>query len=502
MPIIRLLNDEPFGQQAGDVSARSTRQLLYCFDPKDPTKLYEWGGHFITDAPEYQTQEPVPENVRTTKDGLNITEFLHTDDEYIQGANLTIMLPERRVTLARKLLQVQKRRRKLRFRFVTIPADECVNDCQRYAEFVGIARLGEIQKTGATVAFDYEGDGGAINKQIMLYTTGAEIDYDGIKIDAQVQDLANPIYALKVGSRAACADDFCPYQVGYVFSADGVADPVGEKTTDKWGSLGTTLNVAALPSASLIVDSVEWRGDLYIAYASAFKATSTVGGVAKSIGGTAAFASVGLTSAGVQTLVVAGGKLHAFGEAGEWHWTSDGENWTTETALSANDIFCSAYNPVTKKIYVGGAAGYAAAIRGSQIEVLTGFGTDVLTAAFVAGDDHVVFGTSNGKVYEHYSQDEDGGAFTLVKTLGASAIRFIGGDRRQANLVVTMGAEVWQRCIDYYQDWRKLGTSPSASAINAGGQGYEEHREGTDYFAFGCADGTIFEVQSCTPCVA
>lgn len=507
MPIIRLLNDEVGGEQAFGNANRSTRKLLYAFDPKTPLDLHEFGGHGIPDAPEYAIVEPTPQMVRRTVSGYNQTTLKHVDDEYIQGEDYTLNLPERRLTLAHMMVQVQRRENRL-FHWALIPTDECPDDCDRFAELMGDSgRLGEIQNTGSAVAFDVEGDGGAITKTVMLRIEGDTDDFHGVEIGEIVESTTDAIYAIAVGSRFECSNvgSFCPYQVGFVFSAAGsVTAPLGDKTLDKWGAK-SALDLTALTVAGYINDFVEWRGDYYIAEASTNKASSsTFGSVWKSAGGTAAFADTGITSLGIQALVVAGSKLHAFGEAGEWHFTSDGENWTTQTGapLGSNSVFCAAYNPITKRIYTGGDSGAAFVIKNAQVTLaLTGFGSELLFSCHVAGDDHVVYGTSVGKIIEHFSESEDGGAFTTTKDFGAGAIHFLGGDRNSVNLVASVADKVHERSIKNKQDWLEIGTAPGTTpTILAGGQGFAEHRRGTDYYVFGTDNGDIFEVETCAPC--
>ena len=506
MAVVRLLNDEVGGEQAHGDANRSTRKLLYAFDPKTPLDLHEFGGHGIPDAPEYAIVEPSPQSVRKTVSGYNQTILKHVDDEYIQGEDYTINLPERRLTLAHMMVQVQRRENRL-FHWALIPTDECPDDCDRFAELLGDSgRLGEIQNTGAAVAFDVEGDGGAITKTVMLRIEGDTDDLHGIEVGEIVQSTTDAIYAIAVGSRFECSNvgSFCPYQVGFVFNAAGaITAPLGDKTSDKWGST-SVLDLTALTVAGIITDFVEWRGDYYIAEASAHKGTSTFGSVWKSTGGTAAFVDTGITSLGIQALLVAGSKLHAFGEAGEWHYTSDGQNWTTVTGspLGSTSVYCAAYNPITKRIYVGGDAGAAYAIKNGQTSVaLTGFGVEILNSVFVAGDDHVVYGTDSGKIWEHFSESEDGGAFTDTKDFATGAINFLGGDRTSANLVASVGDTVWERSIKNKQDWLSLGVvGGTTPVVLAGSQGFAEHRRGTDYYVFGTNNGDVIEVESCAPC--
>lgn len=502
MPKYRMLNDEEGAQQSYGKADRVTRKLVYAFEPKNPLVLHEFGGHPIPEAPEYVEQTAQPQNVMKTEGGINITVLKHVDEGYIQGEDLSMSLPEERLTLAHIILQVQKRSDK-QFRWVLLPTEDCNTNCDQFAQLRGLSgRMDEIKETGAVVAFNFDGDSGSSSRQVMIKCEGATIDYHGVDVDLAVQSGGDPFYAALVGAKSECIDDFCPYQKQYFFdSAGSVTTPIANVTSDKHTS-SSTIDTAAMTVAGLAVSAVWWRGDLYIAETDVFKATSTAGSVFKSVGGSAAFVDVGITSVGINALVVAGSRLHAFGTAGEWHYTSDGQNWTTVagTPLGSGNLYTAVYNPKTKRIYVGGAAGVAYVIRnGTQATALATMGAGDLISSHWAGDDHIMFGDTVGQIYEHFSEAEDGGAFTPTQDFGTDPIHVLLGDHRSTNVLAGVGSGIWQRDIAHAQEWVQLGSVPSGT-IYSGSQGYEEHRRGVDYFVFGTSAGDLVEVQNCAPC--
>lgn len=502
MPIVRPYNDEVRGEQAAGGKNRSTSKTLYCFDPKNPLTLYEFGGHGIPDAPEYTISEPQPHMTRHSVGGYNQTEYEHVDSEYIQSEDLTMQLPERFKTLAELIVAVQRRTGR-NFVFFLTTNDDCPDKCDYHAELRGdSARMGEIQETNTVLAYDTEGDGGAVTKTVMLRCQGATRNYDGIRIQANSVSGLDAVYAIVIGKLDDCSDDsFCPYQVGYAFDSDGVAVPAGVRYADKWGVSSAAIAGTALGAGNIITSAVWWNGDIYVGYADAYHATATAGGIAKSASGTGALADVGVTSSGIQTLVVAGSRLHAFGEGGEWHYTIDGENWTpvTSTVLGSTDLYCSAYNPYTKRIYLGGVGGAAFVIDGFTVNSISGVGSADLHSVAVAGRDHVAYGANDSKIYENF-EESNGGSFSNTKTFPTGAVNVLLAEKRSTNLVAAVGSIVYQRSIAQRQGWHAIGASPDASVILSGDIGYEEHRRGSEYFVFGTTDGAIFEAQTCTPC--
>lgn len=503
---------DPGKQQVYGGSNRLNENSLYAFDRYNPTVVYDLTGYLVTEAPEPTETEPAPKEHRVQDEfGYNYTELEHVEPIKVQMQDMTIMIPEGRVDMIDKMLDAQARSygKQNRFAFFISKDPNCANDCDRYAIMRGFGHLrSKTEVNGLNTSAGSEGgDTGAYTEQVIVNIPGKYLKHIGMDVQQNVRSAIDPVYAVYLGTLQECSgvDSFCPWPIAYYADSEGSSNkPELLKTIDKFKSADIAVDITATSTGQIVTALTKYRGDMYIAVAAAFKADAVSGLLLKSINDGAAV-DTGAATAGVHALVVAGNRLHIFGEAGLWKYTGDGENWVTPAGspLSTTNIYAAAYNPADKCIYAVGedGAGYQINTVNNVITALTGTGSADLTAVHICGKNHVAIGASDGKLYENYRVD-NGVGFTRTKTFGTAAIHLLTGDYTQSRLVVGEGVNVWLRGIETMQEWVTIGTVPGGSGnILSGDIGYARDGMGKDYVLIGTSSGALFEVQTCDPCV-
>lgn len=501
MPVYML--DEDNTQQHAGAEPNINRSRIYAMDSRNPLQLFDLGGHMITEAPELSIAEAAPTSDMVTEGGQNKTLQTYKVADYVQSVSVVIGLPKREVTTAVMLKEAEERGN--RFLFFTVPADDCPDDCDKWALYFGDAPLmGVIQRTNGLAAFDTTAEGGgAITRTVRVRSSGDLRNYRALRYNTPIQEGLAPLYAVLLGDKAECdaARSFCPYQVAYLGGGSGGAEdaPAAHRTGNKFGTLDA-IDLSALPDGALITALARYGSKLFIGYADTFRATSAAGGLAVSVNGGAATLVSDITTNGIQTLVKAGNRLHAFGAGGEWFYTDDGNTWVTATTFTSETLNAAAYNSKTRRLYVVGTNGAAYVIRGLAATAMAALSavTDDFRSVQVLGDDHIAVGDDVG-VYRETFGEAAGEAWTTKNDFGAPApINVILGDKRSTRVLVTVGDEIFERSINHKQGWVSLGTAPAV--ITAGSAGYEEYQRGVDYFALVTQGGDVVEVEQCVPC--
>lgn len=500
MPQIFQLDPDGREQAAGSIMNHTTTHL-YAMSVDNPELIIDLGGHGIPDAPEYQQTEAAPVQNMVHENGRNVLEDEYVSDDFVRSNSVTFSLPKRLYATADFIRAAQARGE--RFVYFIAPGDDCPDVCDRWSKYFGDnARMGVPIHTNGLVGFDPAAEGGGgMTRTVRVRSSGDLRMYHAVRYASPtVEDLA-PLYTVLVGSRDECdaATGFCPWLVSYLGGGAGdEAAPFLQGTQNKFGDLDA-ITTTGIPAGSVVTSLARFGGRLYIGYASAFKDTSTAGGLAVSVGGGPISVVSDVTTDGIHALVVAGNRLHAFGEGGDWFYTDDGEAWVTATSFTSDDLFAAAYNPRQKRVYVVGADGAAYSIRpngaASAIAGLSSV-TDDLRSVAVLGDDHIAVGDDSG-VYRETFGEVAGKAWTS-RTFGADPIDAIVGDRRSTRVLVAVGDEIWERSINLKQSWAQIATAPAA--ITAGSSGYEEYQRGLDYVAFVTEDGEVIEIEQCVPC--
>lgn len=508
---ILALNDNKGQEQVWNDRNILNERGLFFFDRWNPDNVYDMGGYTVAESPELTVTEPAAKTRRVRSPyGHNYTEMEHREPVTVQMHNLVVSIPESRFDIIDLLQDVQARNygKPNRFVFFVGTDPNCANDCDRFALLRGVGHLANKEETTGLVTYagDEGGDEGGAKETVVIRVAGGKTKFNGLDVGKNRRSGLDDVYSLYIATLEECSgvSTFCPWQTAYYADSDGTAKPAVLKTSDRFRSADVAVDVTASTEADIITCMMKFRGDMFIGISDVHKGAATSGALLKSIGDAAAVDTEAST-AGVHTMVVAGNRLHIFGHGGLWKFTSDGINWTTpaNAPLSTTNIFASAYNPYTQTIYVVGAGGVGYAIRTTDLTVtaLSGLGDADLLSVFVHGTDHIVIGATDGKLYEHYRHNELGGAFTNTKEFGTGEIHFIGGDQMQSRLVISHGADVWIKAIETLKDWVKIGSAPDASVILSGAQGYSAYERGVEFFLFGTTDGSIFDVNTCAPCV-
>ena len=498
--IIQIVSDNQERQGAGH-KINTNRSRVYAFDLDNPLTLYDTNGIMITEAPEYTLTEASPVQDLRIEGGQNTMIDTYESDDYVRSKSVVIGL-NRDAVNPMSLLRSAYARGK-RFGFFSVPVDDCPDACDRWAFYFGDnTQMGVIQRTNGVISGDSSAEGGgAITRTIRLRTSGDFAEFFPIVYSGVTQEDLLPLYTVLLGTQAQCEfeNSFCPWQVAFIGGGEGGTDPSYlARTVNKFGTLAAL--TGALAVGDLAVASAYYNGLLYVGHSTVYKATgSTSGGLVSSLNGAVSVAVAGVTSDGIHALVVAGNRLHAFGESGDWFYTDNGTDWVTATPFTTEDIFAAAYDPRTQIVYAVGSGGAAYAIRpNGAATAIAGLSTvtdDFLSVA-VLGNDHIAVGDDTGEFHESFGANA--GDAWVSRQFAADPINAIVGDGKSTRAVISVGDAIWERSINSLQEWNLLGTAPGD--ITAMDIGYNEYQRGKDYIVAVTVTGEVVEIQQCNPC--
>lgn len=486
MPVSFFVGDMS-NEQATGKTLDSGAMRLYAAPRSNPTNLIYIGGHPMDEAFSYTlTERKIAPEYRHVGGRNVVVERTLTGDK-VKGLTVNLKLPNKMLSVTDRIYQSIRSGKK--YDLVLVPTS-CEEGCESFFWLGEDLDMGVRQYNSAIIGWDENEN--PITSMRSLALVGNLRHYHGMEYK-QLLDESGALNAAYIVEED-CDDSECPYQHVAVGGATNVF-----KYTRNGGRNWTTVTATALTTAvtgGMITSIVKSGLNYVVGVSTGFKVTGTDGTIGYSVDG-AAFAVATITTLGINKILSAFNKLWAFGTAGEVHYSvDDGVTWTAVTSGITTDIYDAAFDKSTQTIYLVGADAAVHSFDGYTFtDLTTAVGataaTDLLSVA-VTGDNQVVIGGANGKIYQYFGNTWE------ASTLGSTAVNALVGDGFSMRVLAGVDTDVFLREALTEQKFEKQFTVGAITSFVAGTPLIDE---GVNYFLVTTATGQLVQYAACNLCL-
>ena len=476
---------------------------MYAVRRDEPTRMIYLGGHRMDDAPTYNTTEGKVFPVYKKSGGRNVVVEDQLSGDVVKSVVINLQLPNRLVSVTDLIYQQQA---KCDYDLFFIP-DACDEGCDEFFWMGESMKLSAKQIQNSIVGYD--DNEAPINLMRTARFSGNLLESQGTELSF-FNEASQAMYAiLVIEDTRNCDGCGCPYQtIVRGGAAPALGQPVLEYTVDG-GVNWSVISTATLPEDSIITDIKYSGGYLTVSYSDVAAGIGTDGGVAYSfgVGPALALSTLDVASDGIQTMEVVGGKLYAFGTAGETYLSCDnGLTFTQNTGSPiTTTILDSAYDNELGLIFLATSAAEAWTFdEVGFVEIDPDFtptgAVDLESVEVLRPGGGVAFGGANGNYYEAWDFEGLGVGTWVTEIFGAGTIGAIIGDGRGYRTFIGHGDDIVRRSVLTEQQWEVYSTAlvGDITALESAGALVDE---GANYFIGVTDTGETFKITKCNLCL-
>ena len=483
-------------EQAVGKTLDSGAMRLYAISRSNPTNMIYIGGHPMDEAFSYTlTERKIAPEYRHVGGRNVLVERTLTGDK-VKGLTVNLKLPNKMISVTDRIYQSINKGRK--YDLLLVPSS-CEEGCESFFWLGEDMDMGVRQYNSAIVGWDENEN--PITSMRSLALVGNLRHYYGLEHKELVDESGAVNSAVIIEEDCEVTD--CPYQ----WIAYGGAANLFKFTKDG-GRNWTTVTATALTTevtGGLITSIVHSNMNYVVGVSTGFKTTGTDGAIGYSVDG-ASFvvatlldtAGAATTSTGVNKILHAFNKLWAFGTAGEIFFSvDDGVTWTEFASTITEDIYDAAFDASTQKVYLVGGNAVAYSFDGYTITDITSAvgataATDLLSVA-VTGENHVVIGGANGRIYQYFGEE------WVASAIGTTPVNAIAGDGFSVRVLAGVDDELFLREALTEQKFVKQLTAGGDITSIVPGKALLD--EGVNYFLVTTAAGEVIQFATCNFCI-
>lgn len=475
----------------------------FAIKKSDPTNMIYLGGHRVDDAPSYNISEGKVGMEYKFKNGRNRVVETTLSNDYVKSVTFNLMLPQKAISVTDLVYQSQE---VCDYDLVFLPRN-CESGCNEWFWLGEELVLGVKQIQGSIIGYD--DNEGPITMMRTAKITDNLQSYYGLQQSAY-DTATNGLYAvLIVDDDSQCATCGCPYQTIVRGGAGTALAEPDLEYTDDGGETWTTIDTSAITADDIITSIAYIGGNLIVGTSDVHGATGTTGGIyyAAGVGSAMVAATLDVATLGIQSLVVVGNVVYAFGTGGEVYKSCDNGLTWTKNLLSpiVGTVLDAAYDNVLNKIFIAAASAEAWTFDGVSFEQINAdfsptAATDLESVAVLRSGGGVTFGGADGMVYESWDFVGAGDGTWKTSALGTGVVGAIAGDGTGYRTIIGHDTDVVRRSV-LTEQYFEVFTNNLTGVITDIAVGESLADEGSNFFLLVTDAGEMVSVAKCVMCL-